>query len=161
MKTPGCVGVPLIVIVFEDQDAVTPNGKPVAAPIPVALVVVCVIGVNAELTHSEVVTCPVTVLIGLTLNVTKVDCGQTPLVITSYLIIVLPVEVEVTKPVEGLTVATDVFELLQVPPTVAFVNWDVAPIQISVLPIIVETPIASFTVMSVVTVDEQFKFFNV
>jgi hypothetical protein len=44
--------VPLIVITLLDQFAVTPDGKPVALPIPVALVVVCVIFVKAVLTVS-------------------------------------------------------------------------------------------------------------
>ena len=43
------VGVPLMVIVFDAQLAVTPDGKPVAVPIPVAPVVVCVIFVMAVL----------------------------------------------------------------------------------------------------------------
>ena len=43
------VGVPLMVIVFEAQVAVTPDGNPVAVPIPVAPVVVCVIFVMAVL----------------------------------------------------------------------------------------------------------------
>ena len=52
MKVPLAVGVPLIVIVLLAQAAVTPAGKPVAAPIPVAPVVVLVILVNAVLIHS-------------------------------------------------------------------------------------------------------------
>ena len=40
-----------MVIVLAAQDAVTPEGKPVAVPIPVAPVVVCVIAVNDVLTH--------------------------------------------------------------------------------------------------------------
>jgi hypothetical protein len=40
-----------MVITFADQAAVTPAGKPVAAPMPVAPVVVCVIAVNAVLMH--------------------------------------------------------------------------------------------------------------
>ena len=52
VNTPDAVGVPLIVIVFAAQAAVTPDGKPVAVPIPVALAVVCVIGVSAVLIHS-------------------------------------------------------------------------------------------------------------
>ena len=52
MKVPAAVGEPLIVIVFAAQPAVTPPGKPVAAPIPVAPVVVCVIGVKAVLIQS-------------------------------------------------------------------------------------------------------------
>ena len=41
-----------MVIVLEAQDAVTPAGSPVAVPIPVAPVVVCVMLVNAVLIHS-------------------------------------------------------------------------------------------------------------
>jgi hypothetical protein len=48
---PDCVGVPLIVIVFDAHDAVTPAGSPVAVPMPVAPVVVCVIAVRAVLMH--------------------------------------------------------------------------------------------------------------
>jgi len=40
-----------MVMVFEAQDAVTPVGKPVEAPIPVAPVVVCVIEVNTVPIH--------------------------------------------------------------------------------------------------------------
>ena len=48
---PDAVGVPLIVIVLPAHAAVTPAGKPVAVPIPVAPVVVCVIFVKAVLIH--------------------------------------------------------------------------------------------------------------
>ncbi len=51
MKVPLAVGVPLIVMVFAAQLAVTPAGRPVAVPIPVAPVVVCVIAVSAVLMH--------------------------------------------------------------------------------------------------------------
>ena len=44
--------MPLIVIVLPDQAAETPVGNPIAVPIPVALVVVCVIFVKAVLTVS-------------------------------------------------------------------------------------------------------------
>ena len=44
--------MPLIVITLPDQAAVIPVGKPVAVPMPVALVVVCVIFVKAVLTVS-------------------------------------------------------------------------------------------------------------
>jgi hypothetical protein len=40
---PVAVGVPIIVIVPANQEAVTPEGKPVAVPMPVARVVMCVI----------------------------------------------------------------------------------------------------------------------
>ena len=52
MNVPDTVGVPLIVIVFEAQAAVTPTGRPVAMPIPVAPVVACVMFVSAVLIHS-------------------------------------------------------------------------------------------------------------
>ena len=42
-----------MVIVLEAKDAVTPEGKPVAAPIPVTPVVVRVIGVSAVLIQRE------------------------------------------------------------------------------------------------------------
>ena len=48
---PDCVGVPLIVIVLDAQEAVTPVGSPVGVPIPVATVVVCVIAVSGVLMH--------------------------------------------------------------------------------------------------------------
>ena len=51
MKVPAALGVPLIVMVLAAQAADTPVGKPVAVPIPVAPVVVCVMGVNAVLIH--------------------------------------------------------------------------------------------------------------
>ena len=51
MNVPEAVGVPLIVIVLDAQEAVTPAGRPVAVPMPVAPVVVCVIAVSAVFTH--------------------------------------------------------------------------------------------------------------
>ena len=51
MKIPDAVGVPLMVTVLVAQTAVTPAGKPVAVPIPVAPVVACVIFVRALLIH--------------------------------------------------------------------------------------------------------------
>ena len=44
--------MPLIVIVLFDQAAVTPVGNPEAVPMPVALVVACVIFVNTVFTVS-------------------------------------------------------------------------------------------------------------
>ena len=49
---PDAEGVPVIVISSDDQDALTPDGKPVAEPIPVAPVVEWVIFVNAVLIHN-------------------------------------------------------------------------------------------------------------
>ena len=52
MKVPAFVGVPLILIVFDAKVAVTPDGKPVAPPIPVAPDVVCIISVNGVFIHN-------------------------------------------------------------------------------------------------------------
>ena len=46
------MGVPLMVITFAAQAALTPAGNPVAVPIPVAPVVACVILVKAVLIQS-------------------------------------------------------------------------------------------------------------
>ena len=52
---------------MDDQVAVTPEGSPLAVPIPVAPVVVCIIFVNTVLTHKVgVEDAAVTVLDGLT-----------------------------------------------------------------------------------------------
>ena len=59
-----------MVIVLVAQAAVTPDGKPVAVPIPVAPVVVCVIAVSAVLTHKVgVLDAALTVLAGVTVIV--------------------------------------------------------------------------------------------
>ncbi len=52
MNVPAADGVPLIVIVFEAHDAVTPAGKLVGVPIPLAPDVVCMIAVSAVLMHN-------------------------------------------------------------------------------------------------------------
>ncbi len=49
---PVLVGVPLIVITLADQAALTPAVNPIAVPMPVALVVACVIFVNTVFTVS-------------------------------------------------------------------------------------------------------------
>ena len=62
--------MPLIVITLFAHEAVTPVGKPVAVPMPVALVVVCVMLVNAVLIHKVgVLDAALTVLFGLTVIV--------------------------------------------------------------------------------------------
>jgi hypothetical protein len=53
LKVPVVVGVPLIVITSADQTAVTPEGKPVAVPIPVAPVVDIMIFVKVVFTKSD------------------------------------------------------------------------------------------------------------
>jgi hypothetical protein len=52
LNVPEAEGVPLIVIVLEAHAAVTPVGKLVAAPMPVAPVVVCVVLVIALFKHT-------------------------------------------------------------------------------------------------------------
>ena len=52
MNAPDAVGVPLMVIVLAAHAAVTPAGSPLAAPIPVAPVVVCVTEGIAVLIHT-------------------------------------------------------------------------------------------------------------
>jgi hypothetical protein len=47
---PVTTGVPEIVIVPANQEAVTPEGRPVAVPMPVAMVVECVMFVNIVFT---------------------------------------------------------------------------------------------------------------
>ena len=55
MKVPDAVGVPLIVITLLAQTAVTPAGKPVAVPMPVAPVVAIVMdGVKTVFTISVI-----------------------------------------------------------------------------------------------------------
>ena len=52
MYVPGVVGVPVIVITFPAQAAVTPAGRLVAVPMPVAPVVERVIAVNGVSSQS-------------------------------------------------------------------------------------------------------------
>ena len=64
------MGVPLTVMVLDAQEAVTPAGRPLAVPMPVAPVVVSVIAVNAVLMHRVgVVEAAPTVLSGVTIIV--------------------------------------------------------------------------------------------
>ena len=70
MNDPDAVGVPLIVMVFEDQTAVTPAGRFVGAPMPVAPVVACVMAVSGVLMHKVgVEEAAPTVLSGVTVMV--------------------------------------------------------------------------------------------
>jgi hypothetical protein len=49
---PLAVAAPLIVIALDAHDAVTPSGRPVAIPIPIAPVVACVMGVSVVFRHT-------------------------------------------------------------------------------------------------------------
>ena len=53
MNVPEAVGVPLIVMVLLAQAAVTPAGRSVGVPMPVAPVVVCTMSVNGVLMHKD------------------------------------------------------------------------------------------------------------
>ena len=67
---PDAVGVPLMVMVLPAKEAVTPVGSPVGVPMPVAPVVVCVMGVSAVLIQSVGVDdATLTVLAGVTVMV--------------------------------------------------------------------------------------------
>ena len=66
--------MPLIVIVLLAQAAVTPLGSPVAVPMPLAPVVVCVMFVNAVLIHK----------VGLELATPAVLAGVTMMVPVAF-----------------------------------------------------------------------------
>ncbi len=73
------MGVPLIVITFDAHKAVTPEGKPVAAPMPVAPVVAWVIGVRAVFKHKVgVVDAALTVLFDVTVIVPVANTAPQP-----------------------------------------------------------------------------------
>ena len=101
MNVPDAVGVPLIVIVLVAHAAVTPAGKPVATPIPVAPVVVCVIAVSAVLIHNVgVLDAALTVLAGVIVIVGVVDNSvvhPVAVVVTSTLNVVSIVKFPVGK----------------------------------------------------------------
>ena len=62
--------MPLMVMVLSAQAAITPEGKPVGVPMPVAPVVLCVILVNGVLVHKVgVLEAALTVNIGFTVIV--------------------------------------------------------------------------------------------
>ena len=70
MNVPLAVGVPLIVITFAAHAALTPAGRPIAAPMPVAPVVAWVMFVRAVLIHNVgVVEAAPDVLAGVTVIV--------------------------------------------------------------------------------------------
>ena len=75
-----------MVMVFDAHEAVTPAGKPVAVPMPVAPAVVCVMFVNAVLIHNVGdEEAAVAVLLGVTVIVpVAVTAGvvQPPVVVT-------------------------------------------------------------------------------
>lgn len=78
-KVPLSVGVPLMVMRSSAQLAVTPAGRSLAVPIPVAPVVVCVMSVSIVLIHKVGVTDAVpTVLTGVTVMVPVASASPHP-----------------------------------------------------------------------------------
>ena len=70
MKVPDAVGIPLMVRVLLAKVAATPAGKPVAAPMPVAPVVVWLMLVKAVLIHKFGIEDAVpAVLVGFTVKI--------------------------------------------------------------------------------------------
>ena len=98
-NTPEIRGVPLIVIRLDDHSAETPSGRPTAAPIPVAPLVLWVMLVSVVLTHKvgdELAT--LTVLAGVTVIVpVAFNIPQSPNNSISYLNIPEIVGVPVIK----------------------------------------------------------------
>ena len=119
--------MPLIVIVFEDHAAVTPAGKPVAVPIPVAPVVAIVMLVRAVLIQrvgvldgAPAVLFGVTVIVPVAVFVPPV---QPPVIVTVY--------VNVPETV-GVPLIVTVFELHE-PVTPAGKPVTVAPVAVVVV----------------------------
>jgi len=127
LNVPDAVGVPLMVIVFEANEAVTPAGKPVATPMPVAPVVVCVIGVSAVLIQSvgedEAV---LTVLFGSTVIVNVCGGPVQPLAVGTTVIVattgVFPEFVATNAPISPLPLAASPIDVL------LFVQLKVVPL---------------------------------
>jgi hypothetical protein len=110
LNVPEAVGAPLMVIVFDAHAAVTPAGSPVAVPIPVAPVVVCVMFVKAVLIHNVGVDDAVpAVLVGLTVTV-AVLLAETvlPTSVDSILLIVIVVDPAVANDTAKLPVVDPV-----------------------------------------------------
>ncbi len=85
----------------------------------------------------------------LTVIVLKLDTGLPQPLLIVYVILAVPALTAFTTPVEGSTVATAVFVLLQLPPEVALrVKVGVAPIQTGEVPLTVPaiTLLLTFTV---------------
>lgn len=127
---PDTVGFPLIVIVLLAHDAVTPLGKPVAVPMPVALVVVWVIdGLNTVFIHNVLVGLLVTVLFG---NTAKLLVDVHPVEVSVKVKVTVPTLTPETTP-KLVTVATPILLLIQVPPVFG-VTFAVLPIHTSLAP---------------------------
>jgi len=130
-----------MVIVLLAHAAVTPAGKPVAVPIPVAPVVVWVIaGLSAVLIHKVLAALLVTVLFGLTV---KGKVLLHPSVVLVYVNVTDPTATPVTNPA-FVIVATNVLLLAHVPP-VAGVTLAVEPIHTADAPPSAGAPGIAFT----------------
>jgi hypothetical protein len=149
-NVPDAVGVPLIVIVLLANAAVTPVGKPVAVPMPVAPVVVCVIvGDNAVLIHNVLVALLVTVLAGVTV---KLLDDEHPVTVSVKVRLTLPAETPVTTPAL-VTVAIELLLLVHVPPVLG-VTLAVLPTHTAVAP--PKVIVGQLTVMIIRAVSQRF-----
>jgi len=121
-----------MVITFDVQDADTPPGKFDGVPIPIAPVVVCVIGVNAVLIHKVGVdeAAPASLVAFI---VTAVVVLLHPVAVAENVKVELPVVKPVTVP-PAVTDATAGLLLTHVPPVVGD-NVVVDPTQIELVPV--------------------------
>jgi hypothetical protein len=104
-----------MVIVLDDQVAVTPAGNPVAIPMPEAPVVVWIIFVIGVLMQSEgELEAELTVAFELTVNEALEATVPPQPPVTVYTMLLVPAATAVTKH-DAFTVATEVLLLLQVP----------------------------------------------
>ena len=69
--------------------------------------------------------------------------------VTVYVMVAVPALTPVTTPVDAFTVAIAVFEVLQVPPVVALVKVELAPIHAEAVPAIVPALGSAFSVTTV------------
>ena len=85
----------------------------------------------------------------LTVNEAVVEFVQPFPSVTVYVIVAVPALTPVTTPVEAFTVAIAVLEVLHVPPVVAFVSVELAPIHAEAEPAIVPADGSAFSVTTV------------
>ena len=134
MNVPATVGRPLMVTVFEAQEAVTPDGRPVAVPMPVAPVVVWVIGVIVVLMHTVgVAEAAVAVLV--VLMQPQAGVAGVPMFISTQLSVVL----KISSPAAGLAMALRCAVVRRggSSPRVVLCTWSSAEGSGEVLPMVV------------------------
>ena len=144
-----------MVMVLDANAAVTPVGRPLAVPIPVAPVVVCVMLFNTVLLHSVGVDeATPAVLFAITVTIlVSIVLLQPPVPVSEYVITDVPGETAVITPVDELTVATAVVPDVHVPPVLPLLVNVVVPLgQMACVPLIVPALGAAVTVTVLVAV---------